>query len=157
MRRTSIPWLVGAAVIAFAVAWAVVGVGNVYVAVPWPTAVVLVLLAGGLWLGGRAVKRLVDGERGSISPIAAARIAALAQASAWGGSLVVGYFVAQALVAGSNMHASFATGHLWSSIACGAAALLLVVVGLVVEHWCSIPPGEDDAGARSPSSGAEPA
>jgi hypothetical protein len=36
------------------------------------------------------------------------------------------------------------------------AALVLVVVGLLVEHWCSLPPGDDDATTLA-TDGREPA
>lgn len=156
VRRTSVAWLVGVAIIALAATWAVVGLADVYLAVSWLTALVLVLLAVALWVGGRSVRRLVEGERTSMTPIGAARVAALAQASAWGGSLVVGYFGAQVLVAVRSWHASFAAAHLWESVASGLAALVLVVVGLVVEHWCSIPP-DDEGTSRSSARDPEPA
>ncbi|MGC5627503.1 DUF3180 family protein [Georgenia sp. Z1344] len=156
MRRTSIAWLVGAAIIAGAASWLLLGIAEVYVEVSWLTAVVLLGLALGLWLGGRAVRRLVEGERTSMTPLGAARVAALAQASAWGGSLVTGWFAAQALVAAGSWHAAFAAAHLAESVANGVAAVVLVVVGLVVEHWCSIPP-EDETEVRSAASGPEPA
>ena len=156
MRRSSIAWLVGAAILAFAAAWVLLGVAEVYVSVSWITAVLLVLLALALWIAGRSVKRLVEGERTSMTPIGASRVAALAQASAWGGALATGYFAAQVLLAATNSHASFATRHLWESLASGVAAVVLGVVALVVEHWCSIPP-EDESQAWSAASGPEPA
>lgn len=156
MRRTPVAWLVGVAVVAFALAWAVLRMGRVFVPVPWATGLVLVALAVALLLGGRSVRRLVEDGEAWISPIGAVRIAALAQASAWVGSLLVGYFASQVLVAVVNWHAEFAVGHLWSSITSGVAALVLVVVGLLVEHWCSLPPGDDDATALT-TDGREPA
>ncbi|MGC5615203.1 DUF3180 domain-containing protein [Georgenia sp. Z1491] len=156
MRRTSVAWLVGAAILAGTASWALLGIADVYVEVSWLTAVILLGLAVALWFAGRGVRRLVEGERTTMTPIGAARVAALAQASAWGGALVTGWFGAQAIVAVVHRHAAFATEHLWESIASGVAAVVLVVVGLVVEHWCSIPP-EDDADVRSAASGPEPA
>lgn len=117
---------------------------NVGVPVPAVSGVGLLLLAAVILVQGRQVRRLVAGERTRLTPIQAARVAALAKASALGGGAVAGYFAAQLLLTLDTLQAPGSRGQAWASGGALAACVVLVVVGLVVESWCRLPPEDDD-------------
>ena len=75
----------------------------------------------------------------------------LAKASSLGGALlgggglgIVGYLLSRSVVASPNA--------VTMSVVAAAGAILLLVAGLVAEHMCSIPPGDEkrDDGAPDP-------
>ena len=118
--------------------------------VPWSVTAVLLALAGiVLWLG-LAVRAYQRGKRPDLDPIRAARTAALAKASAFAGALRGGWSGAQLLVLLANLvNEPLRLGAL-SAGAATLAALVLAVVGLVVERFCRLPPPEE--GERADSS-----
>jgi DMSO reductase anchor subunit len=96
-----------------------------------------------LWLG-RGVRRLVRQEATSMTPLGAARVVLLAKASSLVGSVLVGYFAAQVLVALDNLSAPLPREQ---AVAAGLAllsCLALVAVALLVEWWCRVPPDDED-------------
>lgn len=114
-------------------------------------AVVLVIAAGTLVAGFR-VRSYLRGRRPGLDPVVAARTAVLAQAAALTGALLVGWYGAQVLVAVGDLEiAAFAA----RARAAGAAvlcALVLGVVGVVVERWCRIDsPHDDEPGDGQPA------
>jgi len=99
-------------------------------------AVVVVLL-------GRSVRRLTEGKGTRMDALRAARVAMLAKASTLSGAAFAGYFGAQLLIAWTNLGAPALREH---AVAAGAAALagaVLAAAGVVVEHWCRLPPEDD--------------
>lgn len=108
----------------------------------WAAIAVIAVL---LLFFGRSVRRLVEGETTRLDVLRAARVAMLAKASALGGAVLLGYFGAQLLIAWTNISAPALRDH---ALAAGAAALasaVLVVIGLVVESWCRMPPPDEEA------------
>lgn len=101
------------------------------------------VLAVVLLLLGRGVRRLTRGKRTTMDSLGAARVAALAKASALGGAGLVGYFAAQLLTAFRNLDAPALRSHALSSGAASLACLVLVGVALLVEWWCRIPPDDE--------------
>jgi hypothetical protein len=113
---------------------------------------VLFILAFGLLLLGRPIRRLVRGRtKRPVDPFYAMRVLVLAKASSLTGALLVG--VAAALLGYAvSRTGSFAVPAFWPDLLTGVAALALCVAGLVVEWWCRIPPQDR---AEHPSSTVE--
>ena len=103
----------------------------------------IVVIAVAVLLLGRSVRRLTEGKQTRIDAIRAARVAMLAKACALAGSALVGYFAAQALIALANVTAPALRDHALAAGAAALACMALVVVGVVVESWCRLPPGDD--------------
>jgi hypothetical protein len=148
VRRTSPVALLGTAVAGGAIGWllqvALVAGGAPSFIPPVTLYSVLFLLAVGLLLLGRPVRRLVRGKaRHPIDPFYAMRVLLLAKASGLAGALLVGA-AAAFLVYAVSRTGTVATPAFWPDVLTGVGALALCVVGLVVEWWCRIPP-EDRA------------
>ena len=104
------------------------------------------------WLASRtwrAVRRMVAGKESSLTPIGAARVLTFAKAASLTGSLLGGFFAAWIVVAAEHPSAPLNQDLLLSSAVNVAVCVLLVVVALVVEGWCRVPPPEDDPPANS--------
>ncbi|MGT2425850.1 DUF3180 domain-containing protein [Amnibacterium kyonggiense] len=144
MRRTSPVALVGIAIAGAAIGW-LLQVGLTASGAPSfqppPTLYsVLFILAFGLILLGRPVRRLIRGTaRRPVDPFYAMRVLVLAKASSLAGALLVGAAVAFLGYAVSRT-GTFAVPAFWPDLLTGLGALALCVAGLVVEWWCRIPP-----------------
>ncbi|MYM20863.1 DUF3180 family protein [Brevibacterium sp. 5221] len=153
MKRTQYPTLVSWGVVgliasaAFSFVWE--RYGGELPGVPWPAILGMLLLSIVLVALGWPIKKWNDGDRtAEIDPLRAARVAMMAKAAAVTGAALTGWYggqVAYLLVSAGGVRA--ATG--FGMLVAVATAALLMVVGLVVEYFCQLPP--DDP------SGAEPA
>lgn len=148
MSRTSWQSLVllalGGGLVCFLVLEGVEARGLLPVPVPMvsaagPALIAIVLL----WLG-RGVRRLVRQEPTSMTPLGAARVVLLAKASSLVGSVLVGYFAAQVLVALDNLSAPLPREQAIGAGLALLSCLALVVVALLVEWWCRVPPDDDE-------------
>lgn len=92
-------------------------------------------------------------------PVAAARTLVLAQAGTYAGAAIGGWHL------GMLLHrlpqAGFGSGVVNEAIIQLVTALILIVVGFIVEQWCRIPPDDTDGNGkqrRTPpgTSGAQP-
>lgn len=148
MRITTWQSLVAVALVVGAVAYAALSVlqsrDGTLVPVPAPMWAGIGVIAAVVLLLGRSVRRLTEGKVTRMDALRAARVAMLAKASALSGGALIGYFGAQLLIGWSNLGAPVLRDHALSAGAATIAAVLLVFAGLVVEHWCRLPP-EDDA------------
>ncbi len=143
MTRTRPVTLVLAALVGIASAFGLDSLlamrGLAVVVPPISLAVALVLIGAVLIALAWPVRRAAKGER-RIDPFYALRVVVLAKSSAVAGALLAGasagillYLVTRAVVP------------LGSSLAAGGtvvAAVLLLVAGLVAEHWCALPPDD---------------
>jgi hypothetical protein len=148
VRRTSPVALLGIAVAGGAVGWllqvALVANGAPSFIPPATFYSVLFILAFGLLLLGRPVRRLVRGKaQRPVDPFFAMRVLMLAKASSLAGALLVGA-AAALLVYAVSRTGTAATPAFWPDVLTGVGALALCIAGLVVEWWCRIPP-EDRA------------
>ena len=87
------------------------------------------------------------GTRGTthppVNPFVALRIAVLAKASSLSGALILGVGLGIALyVLTRSVVPSLAT--LWLALATALGAAILLAGGLVAEHFCTLPPRNDD-------------
>jgi len=122
--------------------------------VPWLVVAVELLIAGVVLSMGWAVRQYQRGKRPTLDPVRAARTAVLAKASCYTGALLTGWYGGQAL---SLLTDADVPGNPTRAAAAGVAvlgAVALAVTGLVVEHWCRIPP--PDAEEPTLNRGAEP-
>lgn len=144
MRRTSPVTLVGIAIAGAVIGWLLqVGLassGSPSIQPPATLYSVLFVLAFGLVLLGRPVRRLVRGKaRRPVDPFFATRVLMLAKASSLAGALLVGAALGLLGYAVSRT-GGFSTPAFWPDVLTGIGALALCIAGLVVEWWCHIPP-----------------
>lgn len=157
MTRTSATTLILTFVIAAAVAWMAQALlvmnGRPALVPPLTLGVALAVLGGVLLLLAWPVRQAARGKR-RIDYRHATSVLGFAKASSIVGALLTGaalgalaFFATRAVVAGDAVLAL-------AVIAAGAAIEL--VAGVVAEHWCVLPPDEEDD-ARAPASAPEPA
>lgn len=122
---------------------------------PWTGVPTLGILAVAEAWSGRTIRaRLRGTRRPPIQPIAVARMAALAKASALAsaliGGLAAGFFI---YVAGSLGKPAYRTDG-YTAAGTFAAAAALVAAALYLEYGCRVPPSGDAPGAP-PARGAD--
>lgn len=112
-----------------------------------------------LTLGVRVLKDRQRPVADRMNPLAAARTLVLAQAGTYAGAAFGGWH------AGILIHrvptSGFGTGVVTEATVVAITALLLVIVGFIVEQWCRIPPEDTNGNGtqhrRPPNtSGAQP-
>lgn len=120
------------------------GRGGIAPPVPWTAlagvvALAIAVVAAGLpvyrWRSGRSQVRL--------DPLVAARTVVFAKAAIYGGALVFGWYAAQALAVLPDVIGARRTRLVLASL-CAVAAVLVVVAGFLVQHWCTLPPQDKD-------------
>ena len=144
MGRTSPIALIGIAIAGGAIGWllqvGLVAAGAPSFIPPVTLYSVLFLLAVGLLLLGRPVRRLVRGTASRpVDPFFAMRVLVLAKASSLTGALILGVAAALAVYAVSRT-GTVSTPAFWPDVLTGVGGLALGVAGLIVEWWCRIPP-----------------
>jgi drug/metabolite transporter (DMT)-like permease len=111
-------------------------------------AVAVAVLAAVVLVLAREVRRSVRGERRPpVAPLAAARVAVLSKAAAYGGAVLTGWYAALVLAvlddpSGVRRERALTAG------ACAVAAAVLVAAGFVAQRWCRLPPDENDPSGR---------
>ena len=131
---------------------AVAGRGGLPPQVPWLVAAVEVMIAAIVFVMGWAVRQFLRGKRPDLDPIRAARTAVLAKASCYTGALLAGWYGGQTIVLVMDLATH---GNGGRAVAAGIAttgAVVLAVVGLVVEWFCRVPPPQDDETAEAKAS-----
>ena len=105
----------------------------------------ILLISGATLFLGLRVRSWQQGNRSrELDPIAAARTLVLAQATAYAGSLLLGWH------AGTFIDQlplwSLRPGHAatWGSLAMIAGGVLMISVGLLVERFCRLPPDDSN-------------
>jgi hypothetical protein len=116
---------------------ALVFIGVILVVLAWP---IRQATRSGTEAAGAPKQRRVD-------PFQAMRIAVLAQASSHSGALLLGGALGISLYLLTRSAVPPASS-LWLAVAAGIGALVLLIAGLVAEHFCVLPPDdtEPDAG-----------
>lgn len=157
MRRT--PWrrLLIAALAAAAFSTGVLrlaeGQGVTLLPVPVLAWVVVLGIAAVVGVLGWSVRQYSRGKRKRIDLVLAARTVVLATASAYTGALLMGWYAAHVLVTLGELSIDPRRDVAVSALVAVVAAVILAVVGLVVERWCEVqPPGDDDGAASAASS-----
>ncbi len=109
---------------------------------PWTAVVGTAALAVVVVSAGLPVRRWVRGRRDRrLDPLTAARTVVLAQAAAYGGALLIGWYGAQAAVILPDLPGP-RQDHFVLAVAATLAAVAVVGSGLLVQRWCRLDPPE---------------
>jgi Protein of unknown function (DUF3180) len=120
---------------------------------PWTAPAVMGLLAIAVLVSGWQVRQWTRGRRErALDPLRAARTVVLAKAAQYAGALLSGWYAAQALAVLPTVDVEPRRGLLVRGLVSLAAAVVLWVVGWLVERWCRVPVDDDDK--APPSQGA---
>ena len=145
MSRTKPTHLALLAVLGGGLAWllevALTASGRAIVIPPFTLGLALAVIGVIVVLMALPVRRATRGTATArVDPFYAARTAMLAKASSLSGALIggVGLGIAVYLLSRSVP----AVGSVTMAFATAAGAILLLIAGLVAEHWCTIPPDD---------------
>ena len=152
MQRTSsstlVVWAVIGTVLAVVVDVVLESQGFSLPGLTWFAVIGMLVLAAILLVLGWPIKKWNDGDRTKeIDPIQAARVAVMAKASALTGAGLAGWYLGNAgyyFLSAPGIRNDLAAGMLIAMIAAAA----LMIVGLIVEGFCEIPP-QDPPGAET--------
>ena len=152
MQRTSsstlVVWAVIGTVLAVVVDVVLESQGFSLPGLPWFAVIGMLVLAAILLVLGWPIKKWNEGDRTKeIDPIQAARVAVMAKASALTGAGLAGWYLGNAgyyFLSAPGIRNDLAAGMLIAMIAAAA----LMIVGLIVEGFCEIPP-QDPPGAET--------
>ncbi|VXC44788.1 Putative integral membrane protein [Arthrobacter sp. 9V] len=105
-----------------------------------------------LIMGVRVLRWRNGKKRNLLNPILAARTLILAQACAYAGTLLLGWHagIATDLLRIGGLRGG--EGVLWNALLMGGGGVVMVVVGIVVERFCRIPPEDLEGGTAGPES-----
>jgi hypothetical protein len=158
MTRTRWQTLLATAGVSAAVSWTVLRLFERHSASMPPTSwlVCLVLLAtsGLVFSLGWAVRQGTNGKGPKVEPVRAVRTVVLAKASCYTGSLLLGWYVAQVLLVIGDLANEPRRERAVTAGVAAICALVLAVVGLVVERFCQVPPPSVAAAEKIPGSAA---
>ncbi len=120
------------------------GHGVIVLAPPFLVALVMLAIAAVVGKLGWNVRQYVRGKRPGLNLLLAARTAVLAKAASYTGALLTGWYGAHALVVVPDLDIEARHAVMVGALVAVAGAVVLSVVGLVVERWCEVPPSEGD-------------
>lgn len=158
---THLRWRALAAVVIVAGTVSAVGLrwwtsrGHLPVTVPLMLALVLLTLAVLVLVLGLRVRSAVRAHALD-DPIGASRILVLGQAGAVTAAIHVGYFLAQIALALPHVSAPEPHDQVLRCVAGILGAVALGAAGLLTQHWCRIPPEDDDDDGTGPSGPSGP-
>ena len=150
MRPTRLTVLLALLVSAGAVAWGVLRIaenrGNVPPPLPWAAPLGIGLLAVCVLVSAVALRRRLRGSPGTRppQPLGVARMAVLGKASSHVGSLLGGFYGGYALFLLPSLDVDARRERALVSALALAAAVLLVVAGLLLERSCRVPATPSD-------------
>ncbi len=154
--QTLVLWAVATTAVSALAVRALTNLGVQTPEVPWLVVAVELLIAGVVLSMGWAVRQFLQGRRPDLSPLRAARTAVLAKASCYTGAVLVGWYGGQVLTALGDLEIEAQRARAAAAGLAVLGAVVLAVVGLVVEWFCRVPPPEDGA-KDDPTRPREPA
>lgn len=107
-----------------------------------------VVIAVGLWIYGRKVLALKEGQRGVMASTTATNIAVFAYVSAWLGAGFLGLLIGLMLPMLADLEAQYVRQAVNGSAVGAAGACALLVVAIIVERWCQLDDDDDAPSAR---------
>ncbi|MCL2092012.1 MAG: DUF3180 domain-containing protein [Micrococcales bacterium] len=123
-------------------AWTLVRHDGQLPEVGWLVLAVELLIAAVVLALGWTVRQYQHGRRPDLNPLRAVRTAMLAKAACYTGALLLGWYGGQGVYLVSDL---VVPGNGRRAVAAGLAAVgavVLAVVGLVVERFCRVPPSD---------------
>lgn len=112
--------------------------------VPWTALAGMVALAVAVVAAGLPVYRWRSGRRETrLDPLVAARTVVFAKAAVYGGALLAGWYAAQAFVVLPDVIGARRTRLVLAGLS-AVAAVAVVAAGFLVQHWCTLPPRDED-------------
>ena len=154
MTPTRIWVLVAIAVVCALAAWLVVRV--VYASLPtlpWTAALAMLILGVAEAASGRNLRARIRGGRGlkPVAPLAAVRMAALAKASSHAAAVIGGVALGFLAYLGGSLSKAAPRSDAFTAGGTVAAALILLLGALYLEHSCRVPTDDDQDSERRES------
>lgn len=149
MKRTAPGLPIGLAIAGGVIGWlleiGLASAGSAVLVPPYSLAAALAGIAAILVVAGWPIRQVVRGTATRrLDPFRAMRVLLLAKASTLAGALLGGASLAVVLYLLSRP--VLPSGALPPAFTAVLAAAVLVTAGLLVEHWCRVPPEDDDPG-----------
>ena len=162
MKPTSVPWLLGVAVIAALVGWgfaAWVDANGRLPAVPWMAVVFIWVVAAFVGAWTLASRRRLQPKPGTprMAPLTAARTTALALAGSRTGAVVFGLYGGIAVRLLEETGVAAGRERLLASGLAALGGLALAALSLWLEHLCRLPEDTDEGSARVTGRDPDPA
>jgi hypothetical protein len=155
VKPTRLPVLAVTVIVSAALMWSVVRfLYSSLPLLPWTMVPSLLLLALGELYTALVTRARIQRRPGTkpIEPLVAARLAALAKASAYGAAALTGIFGGMAIYLASSLDKPTPRRDFFVSGGTALAALALAVAALVLEHACRVPKGPEDEDERHSAS-----
>jgi uncharacterized protein DUF3180 len=126
--------------------------------VPWTASIGLVLVACLVYSAALPVRRMVRGgpRARPVHPLRAARAAVLGKATAYAGSVVLGWYLAQVILLAPDLNVEARQAQAVRAVVTALAALAAAIAGLLAERMCRVPPDELGPGMTSAGPGEQP-
>ncbi|WP_247647372.1 DUF3180 domain-containing protein [Arthrobacter sp. E3] len=149
MRTVRPAWLAAVVIGTAAIGWVATELtsrGRLALPVlPFSSLITMGLIAVVCLVLGLKVRRWRDGKRDKIlDPLLAARTVVLAQACAYAGAVLFGWHVGILLDQIPTIALRTDLGVIWQMVALMAGGVVMVVVGVVVERFCKLPPEDNE-------------
>lgn len=146
MKPTHPGHLVGIVVVVALLTWAVVQQFYTMYLLPWTAIPTVLLLAIGEGYSAWATKARIARKPGTkpVEPLAVARLAALAKASAYGGAVFGGLFAGFALQTVQILDRETPRSEFFIAVGSFVACVLLICAALYLENACRIPKDPED-------------
>ncbi|TFD72532.1 DUF3180 domain-containing protein [Cryobacterium fucosi] len=131
-------------VVGFLVEVTAAATGSPIVILPITLPIALVVIGVAVVALAWPIRQATHGKPGRrVDPFMAIRVAVLAKASAFSGALILGGGLGIVLYVLTRSVVPTVTS-VWLAIGMAVGAALLLTGGLVAEHFCTLPPGDDD-------------
>jgi hypothetical protein len=155
VKPTRLPVLAVALIVAAALTWSVVRFlyGSLPL-LPWTMVPSLLLLALGELYTSIVTRARIQRRPDTkpIEPLVAARLAALAKASAHAAAVLAGIFGGMTIYLTSSLDKPTPRRDFYVSGGTALAAVALIIAALVLEHACRVPKGPEDEDERHSAS-----
>jgi hypothetical protein len=117
--------------------------------VPWSAAIGLLLVACLVYSAAVPVRRMTNGTPRArlVDPLRAARTAVLGKATAYAGSVILGWYLAQVLLLSPDLDIPARRAQALRAAVTALAALVLCGAGVLAERMCRVPPDDGGDGA----------
>jgi len=135
-------------VVGFLVEVTAAATGSPIVILPITLPIALVVIGVAVVVLAWPIRQATHGKPGRrVDPFMAIRVAVLAKASAFSGALILGGGIG-ILIYVLTRSVLPAVPSVWLAIGMALGAAPLLVGGLVAEHFCTLPPDDDDENER---------